>query len=188
METLEKWDEQLFLWLNNLGSAPWDGFWIFLSEKTVWIPLYALLIFLIFKTLKTKTALWVLLGVAVLILFTDSGSTFFFKERFDRLRPCHTDLISKMRLVAKGCGGQFGFLSAHAANTFGLAVLVGKILQKKFRWILPLLLFWAVLVAYSRIYLGVHYPLDVAAGALYGTLCALLIFKMLQPKIKDNYR
>lgn len=179
MNKLLEWDTEIFLWLNSLGTETWDPFWLQVSEVVTWIPLYGVLLFLVIRALKGRAILWALLVLVLNVFLTDQGSTWLFKEQFERLRPCHVEvLIDQIRLVKGGCGGQFGFLSAHASNTFGLAVLIGLILRRRYRWLLPVLLMWASFVAYSRIYLGVHYPLDLIAGALYGSLCGYLLYQL----------
>ncbi|MDZ7845719.1 MAG: phosphatase PAP2 family protein [Owenweeksia sp.] len=144
MDKLLQWDTKVFLWFNNLGNEAWDPFWLFVSEKFTWVPLYALLLLMLVRA-KHGKAMWVALGLLVVNIFlTDQGSTWFFKQQFERLRPCHVEALQgQMRIVKEGCGGQYGFLSAHAANTFGMAMLLGLVLRQRFRWLLPVLLCWA---------------------------------------------
>lgn len=188
MTELLTWDTELFIWLNSLGRESWDGFWLLASETKTWLPLYALLLFLLFREVKGWLFFWAVLMVILNLILTDQGSTWFFKEQFERLRPCHvTELKERMRLVKAGCGGKYGFLSAHAANTFGMALLVGRFTKGRFPWLMPLLFLWAAFVAYSRIYIGVHYPLDVLAGALYGVTCGTLFYTIFQRLIRPFY-
>ena len=189
MSSLLQWDTDLFLYLNGLGSENWDGIWLAISETNTWLPLYAVLIFLLSRSVKGWLLFWAILMVILNLFLTDQGSTWFFKEQFERLRPCHVEALKEqMRLVKAGCGGQFGFLSAHAANTFGMAILVGKFTNRRFPWLRSVLFFWAAVVAYSRIYIGVHYPLDVMAGAVYGLLCGNLFYSIFQRLIRPFYR
>ena len=171
-------DRELFLFLNNLGTDSWDGFWLTITNKWTSIPIYLLLLILSYKHLGIKKTLWVLVSVALLITCTDQLANFF-KYGVRRLRPCHEeDLLDSMRLVKAYCGGKFAFFSAHAANSFAIATFFVMLLKSKFRLFPFLLLFWALLVAYSRIYIGVHYPLDVITGSLIGALFGWLFYKL----------
>jgi len=127
-----------------------------------------------------------LLGVGVLILISDQLSVHAFKEVFQRYRPCHNlEIMTQVHLIDGRCGGKFGFISSHASNCFALAVFVGLLLKPNYKFILPALLFWAALVGYSRIYVGVHYPLDILAGAIFGGIVGWIVYKIFE---KVNHR
>ena len=162
-------DEQLFLFLNSLGSSTWDGFWLFMTNKYNMIPLYLFLLIYSFKHIGWKNGLWFVFTIALLISCTDQ-TTNLFKDGFERLRPCHDpDIAPLMRLVKDSCGGLYGFFSGHASNSFALAVFFitfFKTISPNMRW----LLLWAAIVAYSRVYVGVHYPIDILSGAFFGSL------------------
>lgn len=168
IEELLTFDKDLFLFLNGLGSSSWDGFWLFLTNKWSAIPLYFVLALVSYRFLGIKKFIVFLLMLALMILVTDQLSNFF-KYGVGRLRPCHDpEILGVMRLVKEYCGGQYGYFSAHAANSFAVVtyfILVIRSSPKLFRLFLIL---WAFLVAYSRIYIGVHYPLDILTGALVG--------------------
>ncbi len=116
---------------------------------------------------------------AILLIIATNGLADFFKYGVQRLRPCYdAELSGLVRLVKTSCGGRFSFFSAHAANTFAIAFFFTFILRSKYRYIGFLLVFWAFLVAYSRIYIGVHFPLDVITGALVGLLFSWLFAKL----------
>jgi undecaprenyl-diphosphatase len=187
IEELLKYDTELFLYLNNLGTESWDGFWRIVTEKWSSIPLYALLLYLIYKELGTKGTLVVLVSVALLVTATDQLANLF-KYGFERPRPCRVEsLQASMRFVADGCG-RFGYFSAHAASSMGVAVFVGLLLRSRYRYLPFLLIFWSVVVSYSRIYLGVHYPLDVISGMFFGGLLGWLFYLFQewgQKRLKD---
>jgi len=140
--------------------------WI-VSMKTVWIPVYLAMIMLI--ALKYRNKVWIpLLFIPVLVLLTDRGSSLI-KDIVQRPRPCREPLLEGMVHTVKGsCPGLYGFVSGHAANTFGIAAFSAPLLAKN--WYSWSIFAWAALISYSRIYLGVHYPGDVAGGALLGLL------------------
>jgi len=174
MSELKQLDYELFLYLNNLGTETWDPFWLFLTNKWSSIPLYAFLLILIFKRFGLKGTLFTLITVALLITATDQLANVF-KHGFERLRPCGQEgVMEQARFIAVRCGS-YGYFSAHAASSMALAVFVGLLLKAKYKWIFPLLVFWAILVGYSRIYVGVHYPGDVLTGMLIGALIGLLM-------------
>ncbi|WP_242918914.1 phosphatase PAP2 family protein [Pontibacter liquoris] len=173
VEALEKLDKELFIYINGLHSTFWDGFMIFMSEKLVWIPFYLAIIgYLVFR--YRRQSIPMLLLVLTAIGLSDFIASGIFKPYFTRLRPCHDPELAAVINIVKGCGGQFGFMSSHAATTFALAVFFNLVLPDRYLLFKIVLVTWAVLICYSRVYLGVHYPTDVLAGALVGTLMAYL--------------
>lgn len=178
IEKLLEYDTELFLFLNNLGTKSWDGFWQIVTEKWSSIPLYFVLLILIYKHYKLKGTLVIVVSAALLITATDQLANLFKYVLFQRPRPCRVEALQEvMRFVADGCG-RYGYFSAHAASSMGAAVFLGLILQKWYRYLPFLLLFWAVLTAYSRIYLGVHYPLDIITGMFFGGLLGWIFYKL----------
>lgn len=174
IENIKNWDEALFLFLNQL-HAPWlDPLMLTLTGKYIWIPFYLFLLFLIIKTYQ-KDSVWYIIGLLLVITLADQLTSGVMKPFFERLRPCHDPRWESVISNYSGCGGRYGFASSHAANTFGLAAYlwkVGKEQIKAFRW----LFLWAAIVSYTRVYLGVHYPLDIVAGALIGMIIAWLVY------------
>ncbi|MFO7755913.1 MAG: phosphatase PAP2 family protein, partial [Bacteroidales bacterium] len=139
--------------------------------------------------IKYKRSLLLIIPIIILtVTASDQLSVHAFKEVFQRLRPCHEpELSGLVHTVNNKCGGLYGFVSSHAANSFAVAVLSLGLLRKK--WFTAGILFWAALVSYSRVYLGVHYPGDIIGGALLGTLIAyafLLLYGFLEGRIMRN--
>jgi undecaprenyl-diphosphatase len=176
METLIQWDTDLFLFLNDLNSPFWDKIMWFVSGKYEWVPLYAILLGLIIWKFRMKSIL-IILMIPILITAADQSSVKLFKEVFERLRPCHNPEIQHMvHTVNNKCGGKFGFVSSHAANTFALAGYLSLVFKNK--WFSTFIIFWAAMVSYSRVYLGVHYPADILGGAMLGLLLGYLVYQL----------
>ena len=187
IEEILKLDSQLFLFLNNLGSSTFDAFWIFLSYKESNIFFYLSLLIFYFhkesKTIKLSEVFQSLLFIAIMVLIADQTANLF-KDSFQRLRPCYNEsLIDSVRLVKESCGGKYGFFSAHASNSFSLAVFFGLLYKNKFRYIIYISLLYASLISYSRIYLGVHFPLDILFGGVYGITIGLVVFRIYENKL-----
>lgn len=176
IELLNRFDTWLFLLLNGLNSTFFDWLMFWISQKLTWAPMYAFFIFLLFRKYRLK-AFWILLFVALLITFSDQVSVLF-KDYFQRLRPCHNEELDMLVHTVRGkCGGKFGFVSSHAANSFALAVFLIPFLSSYWRRFTLFLIFWAAIVSYSRIYLGVHYPGDVIGGAALGAFGGFIFSK-----------
>jgi undecaprenyl-diphosphatase len=176
LEFLDHIDRNLFLFLNGLNSPFWDQVMWWISDRLIWLPLYLLITGWLIYRFKWKVVI-ILVMVALLITLSDQGSVHLFKEVFKRLRPCHEPEISGLVHLVKGhCGGKYGFISSHAANTFAIATFTLLIIRSKYYSIF--IIFWATIVSYSRIYLGIHYPGDVLGGALYGFLIGVLIYRL----------
>lgn len=179
IESILQADQKLFLALNKMHSAGMDELMVLISGKLEWIPLYVLLLFFVIK--KYGKATWIILiGAALTVTLADQISVNLFKDVFERLRPCHNPQLADLVHTVNGkCGGQFGFVSSHATNTFGIATFLGLLLTSpNKRFPLIALLFWAAIVSYSRIYLGVHYPLDVLGGGILGVIIGLATYRL----------
>lgn len=167
-------DRDLFLELNALHNPIFDPVMAAITATSTWFPFYGLIVLFLVIEYKRHT-LVILIHIIILITLVDQFTAEFCKPFFARVRPCYT--LEDVHVVL-GCGGRYGFVSSHAANTFGLASFLTLLLQKKFKWVMPSIFLWASLVSYSRIYVGVHYPLDLVFGALSGLISAYLVFKI----------
>ena len=179
METLLRFDTDLFLFFNGLHASWADRMVYLISQVWFWIPLYLLVVFLILKQYKKQA--WKVLLVFILTITLSDQTCNLVKNSVCRYRPSHTVAISEqIHLVQKPdgklyYGGQYGFPSAHASNSMALAFLVIFFLSKGEKWVIVLALCWSLLLAYTRLYLGVHYPIDILCGFVIGSCCAFLL-------------
>lgn len=178
MGWVEAIDSRLFLWLNGQHAGWLDTVMVSITEMWPWIPIYILLAYLVIKQYGRKS-LWIFLAVGLVILCSDQLSAHVCKPLFHRLRPCFNPELEGLVHLPKGLpGGRYGFVSSHAANTFAVATFLTAALRKSYRSIGWWLFAWALISSYSRIYIGVHYPGDVLAGAVLGILVGLIIWKL----------
>lgn len=166
LERIESLDQQLMLWLNSFHSESMDTFMWLVSEKLFWIPVYLVILYMIQRLYGWRSFGMFVAGIALTVLLCDRVSVELFKEVFQRYRPCHNLDIGPFIHTVEKCGGQYGFVSSHATNYFGVAMLTALWADK--RWVVWAVMLWAALIAYSRVYLGVHYPADIICGALLG--------------------
>ena len=185
IESISILDQEILLAINSItGNAFVDSLMVLISSRVVWIPLYVFLTYSVFRKFGVASTLWILVSAGVLVVLTDQVSVHFFKNVFLRLRPCHNPALEDVLYLASGrCGGQYGFVSSHATNVFGLSAFIIMLFGRT-NPIWYLMFLWAGLVSFSRIYLAVHYPLDVLAGAVLGVLIGIGI-ATLTKKIVD---
>ena len=178
LDRIKQIDTELLIFLNNLGNKSWDPLWVSITDKFTFLPLFILIIFFLFKKNGTKGLLVILLFISVLILFTDQFTNVV-KDFTQRLRPCRLDeLQGLLRDIDIRCG-KYGFFSAHAANSISVTIFIINCVDESVKKFLrPVLILWVMIFSYSRIYLGVHYPLDTIFGLSFGIFSGFL-FKYL---------
>lgn len=168
-------DKELLIFLNGLGSPTFDPFWMFITKQSNWTPFFLVLLYLIYKKIGVKQTLYVLLFVIVLITISDQFTNFV-KEIFQRLRPCSDPNTSKLIRVVKS-SETFSFFSGHASNSMAVATFLYFILKHKFKYFV-LLFLWPLIFAFSRIYLGLHYPTDIICGYINGFILGFSFYKL----------
>ena len=171
------WDRQAFLMLNGMGSPDFDGFWVGVTRLLTWSPLYLFFFILVFRAYPWKQAVAVLLTLLLLVLGI-TELTDLVKDLAARLRPNNEpELRGLARILIQPA--DFSFFSGHASFSFALTTAVVLFLKEQYKWIYVFYA-WALLIAFSRVYVGVHYPGDVVTGALAGTLLAFLFYQAFQ--------
>lgn len=172
IEKLIDFDQRVFIWLNSLGSQTYDGLWLIITKFTSWIPIFAIILYLTFKRLGWKHALLIIGCIALLLTLTDQ-TTNLFKNYFQRLRPgSDPEIVELIRAVIKR--KSFSFISGHASNSMAVAFFCYRVLHPYLKY-MGFFFLWPLIFAYSRIYLGLHYPGDILCGYLWGILMASIV-------------
>lgn len=183
IEWLKAIDSSIVLAINGTHNHFLDTLFWLLSGKLTWVPLYLLLLFFVWKYFGFRKMILFLVIVGATIALVDITSVVFFKETFQRYRPSHHLVLAKQlyfHVATNGDvykGGQYGFVSSHAANFFSLTILAGMTLRPFRKNLIWLLFIIACMVSLSRVYLGVHYPSDVVVGGLWGATISYLSFR-----------
>ena len=173
LEEVINLDKKLFIFLNSLGSEPFDGIWLLVTKQFNWIPFFLLLLVILYKKIGTKQLVIVLLTVAALITFTNE-ITDLIKFSVQRIRPCNDEeLVGLIRIVKDS--DTFSYFSGHAANSTAAMMLVFLILRGFYKYAY-LIFLYPLIFAYSRIYLGLHFPLDIISGYIFGSLTGILFY------------
>ena len=182
-------DKQLLLYLNSLHTPLLDQLMWLASDRFIWIPLYLWFLWLLFR--EHRKNFWVVLIAIALMVFISDQLCNFSKNSVMRLRPSNDPTIMALIHLVKGyTGGSYGFYSAHASNSFAVATFVSLTVQNGRKLLIPVAICFALLVSYSRIYLGVHFPGDVLTGMIAGTLIGFFVHKLfiLADKKVDSLR
>ncbi|MFY7738946.1 MAG: phosphatase PAP2 family protein [Flavobacterium sp.] len=173
-------DKDLLVFLNGLGSEFFDGFWLTITVQEYWTPYFLLIFYFLAKKIGWKNFLIALVFIALLILVSDQTSNFF-KNHFQRLRPCNDlDLKSIIRIVKPS--DSYSFFSGHATNSMATTVFVFLIIRRYYKYALLLFLF-PLIFAFSRIYLGLHFPTDILTGYAFGATFGFVFYKIYQKYI-----
>ncbi len=177
MDALQQFDAGIFSVINGWHAAYFDSFMWLVTKIATWIPMILMLLYLLYFKKGWRKTVAVVLAIALVILIADQVSASIIKPLVERARPSHNEsLQSTIHIVNGYRGGPFGFVSSHAANCFGIALLLAMIFKNRlFTWTMVV---WATLMCYSRIYLGVHYPGDIVCGAILGFLAAWLVYRI----------
>lgn len=175
LESITQFDTNLFLLINQANNNVLDIIMFYASSNLFWIPLYVLL-FILFGIKYRWKAIIAVVFVILAVAIADLSSVHLFKNVFQRLRPCYEPALTPIINNIVGCGGKYGFVSSHAANSFAIVIMVVKLIGDKHKWLNWLMPLWGILILYSRIYLGKHYPGDVIAGAILGAIIGWLIY------------
>lgn len=177
MEELIKLDEELLFMLNGSSSPYFDSCMMVYTSIVIWLPLVAVLLYVLIKNNNIKDFIMIICAVAIIIAIADQVSSSICKPLFERWRPTRDpQLMYLVDVVNDYRCGSYGFLSSHSANSFGVAVFISLLVRHK--GLSVSLLLWALLNAYSRVYLGVHYPGDILVGGILGVLTGWLIYRL----------
>jgi len=171
-EGIKQADQSLLLFLNSFHNDFWDKAVTIFTSIEIWIPFYLLIIYFIIKTFK-RNSIFILVLIGLSVAFSDQFSGLI-KDSVQRLRPTHDPVLGTLVHNIYNKGGMFGFFSAHAANTFTIAIIAAKLFKNQ---LFSIMMFtWAILVSYTRIYLGLHYPGDILIGWVWGILAGLAFY------------
>ncbi|HEY0046801.1 MAG TPA: phosphatase PAP2 family protein [Flavobacterium sp.] len=168
-------DQDLFVYLNSLGSERYDWLWLLITKQISWVPVFAIILYLLVKHLGWKHVLLIAVVVTLLLTVTDQ-TTNLVKSYFRRARPLNNpELADMMRVVLSR--NSFSFFSGHASNSMAAAVFLFIVLRRYVKY-MGFIFIWPFIFAYSRIYLGLHYPLDIFCGYIFGALMGILHFQI----------
>ena len=177
-------DQNLLIYLNNLGSTKWDSLWLFITNQFFWTPLFILIFYLTIKSYGWKTGGFLILSMIVLVAFSDQFTNFI-KNTVQRFRPNNNEEIKHLLRVLIN-PQSYSFISGHATTSTFFSVYVLLLLKDNYKYIY-LILFFPLVFSYSRLYLGVHFPIDIFVGILIGVTFANLYFILSKKVIKKLF-
>jgi len=184
LEQLKQFDHHLFYLVNHgMGNAVFDWLMPIMRNPATWVPLYVIIIvFCIYR--YQKTGVYLIIALALAVGATDVTGNII-KHSVKRLRPCNSAQMASLITTRVSCGSGYSFTSSHASDHFAIAVFLGMVFYRRRKWLWMLTVGWATLIGFAQIYVGLHYPADVLAGALLGTAIAWLfvsLFRKINPQ------
>jgi len=192
MEFVENIDRIVFHWVNHdWSNAVFDYLMVFVRNKYVWLPLYMFIISFLIFNFKRKGIL-ILVFAFITVGISDFLSAGVIKPAVERLRPCNDIEVRDDVVMRVHCGSGYSFPSSHAANHFALGVFFFFIFYNISKWAARAFLLWAALISIAQVYVGVHYPVDIVAGAVLGAVTGYLVYRFyiyLEKRmfLKENY-
>lgn len=186
LQLLNQWDTNLFLYLNGIHSPFWDYFMTIYSDRFVWVPFYASFLYVMIRNFHAKVSITCLLVIVAIIFICDQTASTVLKPMVERMRPSNLDnpISPLVHVVFDYRGGRYGFPSSHAANAWSMAFFAMYLVRRN--KLTVFLTIWALVMSYSRIYLGVHYPGDLAVGTLIGFITATIAYYMYRYFAKEH--
>ncbi len=175
LEKIIDLDKSLFVFLNNLGSEPFDAIWLLITKQFNWIPFFLLLAYILYKKVNQKQFLYALVFIALMITFSDQTINLI-KNNVQRLRPCNDEKLTGLIRIVKD-SETFSYFSGHAANSMAAMMFLFLIFRQHYKYSY-LIFLYPLIFAYSRIYLGLHFPLDIISGYVFGSLVGILFYSI----------
>ena len=185
LEKIISIDKELLIYLNSLGSKSFDPFWLLITKQVYWLPFFVLIFYILYQKLGRTNFFYALGFITILIVVCDQSANLF-KHTFQRLRPCNDPEIKSIIRVVKE-SSSFSFYSGHATNSMATTLFVYLILRKYYKYAL-LLFFFPLIFAYSRIYLGLHFPGDILTGYLFGALYGYTAYHLFNKYVLPSSR
>lgn len=183
LEKIIALDKKILVYLNRLGSPEFDTLWLMITKQIYWTPFFLFLAYLVYKKTGLKNLLIIVLFIALILLCCNTAVEFF-KSYFQRLRPCNDpEIKNSIRIVHYT--DTYSFFSGHAANSIATMLFLYLTLKKYYKYIL-LILLYPLIFAYSRIYLGVHFPSDILTGYIFGALFGIVFYAIYKKFFEKN--
>ena len=174
-ERIIEFDRQALVFLNSLGSSTWDPFWLYITHQINWWPFFLFLFYLLYKKLTIKQLVLLIVVLALFFTFTDQ-MTNLVKNTVQRLRPVNDPELKNIIRVVKG-SPSWSYFSGHASNSLGAMIILFQVLRRYYKYTYLVFLF-PLIFAYTRIYLGLHFPGDILSGYVFGALSGYLFYKL----------